>query len=84
MLRTVGLGSALVVSIVLLAAGPAAAAPSEKASCVATIVVPLATSGQLDVNDFKALARQAGAPTFGAFVAGGARQHLGSPQACLP
>ena len=83
MLRTAGTTSAMAVSVVLMAA-PAAAAPSPKASCVGLIVAPLAASGQLDVNYFKALGEQLGAPNHGAFVAGGARQRLGSAEACTP
>ena len=84
MMRTAALGSTLALSVVLLTAGPAAAAPSERASCVGLIVAPLASAGALDVDDFKVLAQESGARNFGAFVAGGARLHLGSSAACLP
>jgi hypothetical protein len=73
----------MALSVVLLTAGPASAAPSEQASCVGLVVAPLASTGALDVDDFKALARESGARNFGAFVAGGAQAHLGSPAACL-
>lgn len=76
--------AAVALSVVPLLAAPAAAAPSPKASCIGLIVAPLAAAGELDVKYFKALGQEFGAPTFGAFVAGGAGQHLGSSEACLP
>jgi hypothetical protein len=64
---------------------PAAhATANEKASCVGLIVSTEASAGELDVNTYKALAEALDYSTFGQFVADGAQEHLGSPEACLP
>ena len=68
----------------LSSATPAAAAADPGASCVGVIVSNLAPQRMFDVNDFKALGEAFGAPTFGQFVSGGAREHLGSLEACVP
>ncbi|UVJ39041.1 hypothetical protein [Arthrobacter sp. CJ23] len=72
------------VLFVFTAGLPAAQAANPKASCVGVIVSTLAPAGELDVDDFKALAESTGAPTFGQFVKTGAQLHLGSMEACLP
>lgn len=68
----------------MVAAAPAVAAPAPGASCVGTIAGTLAPQGQLDIDQFKALAAAGGSPSFGQFVAGGAQLHAGSLGACLP
>jgi hypothetical protein len=74
----------VVAGALALTALPAAAAANPRASCVGTIVSSLASEGMLDVDDFKSLAEQAGTKNFGEFVAGGAKFHEGSLEACLP
>ncbi len=60
---------------------PASAAANAKASCVGVIA---STFAPVDVEGFKAVAANLGFPNFGVFVAGGAQQHSGSVEACLP
>ena len=63
---------------------PAAQAANHRASCVGLIVSSEASAGVLDVNVYKAIAKDLGYTTFGGFVAGGAQVHLGSVEACVP
>jgi hypothetical protein len=75
----------LVAAPLALAAGiPAAQAANPNASCVGIIVSTEATAGTLDVDNFKAIAKSGGAPTFGRFVAVGAQLHEGSYADCFP
>ena len=63
---------------------PGAQAANQRASCVGLIVSSEASAGVLDVNVYKAVAKAGGCATFGEFVAGGAKVHLGSVEDCVP
>ena len=71
--------------VVVMSQGMAAAsAANPKSSCVGLIVSTLAPTGELDVDNFKALAESMGVSPFGAFVAEGAHFHEGTFERCLP
>ncbi|NUP60129.1 MAG: hypothetical protein HOQ04_03320 [Pseudarthrobacter sp.] len=82
-LRRIAIISLAGLSIFAAGAAPAQAA-NAGASCVGIIVSTQASAGELDVNYFKDLAQEGGAPNFGQFVQEGARLHNGSLEACLP
>lgn len=70
--------------VLVAGALPAAAVADPRASCVATVTSTLAPQGALDVDEFKALAEALGAPNFGQFVRGGAQEHFGNLEECIP
>lgn len=71
-------------AVMVAGALPAAAVANPRASCVATVTSALAPQGALDVNEFKSLGEALGAPNFGQFVRGGAQEHFGSLEQCIP
>jgi hypothetical protein len=81
-IRRVVMTGTAIVAVFALTAMPAAAAANDNASCVG--IIASAQAPKLDVDQFKKLADEAGAKNFGQFVAGGAKLHAGSLEACLP
>ncbi|WP_247048228.1 hypothetical protein [Arthrobacter rhizosphaerae] len=75
---------AALVALIVSQGMTTAVAASPEASCVGIIVSTEAQAGVLDVRNYKAIAESQEAPTFGQFVAQGAKLHFGSVEDCFP